>query len=612
MGIRGLAACLRHYATYGLLDGSSVVIDGPSMAYFVFNRWREKSPGVHSVLDLPSYTVLGDLAISWLDELRNHNVSISKLYFDAYLPPSKQSTRIARVAQQTATWMTYYGAHPTKLPPRSDTRCLAETLEQLERNHTSARSRTLLPTPPFLVPSIIERLLSHEVYRTVVELIPGEADAYCAAFAAQSLSPCTILTSDSDLLAHCSLSYSSVTVVFLRDMTRGIVKGKDGIKALKFCLSEIAERLDILDHGGLCRLAFELSTSSSTNHTKLRKHLNRIKREAPSPEYRSFSQVYDSLAPLDNGNFSTAIVNEKHLLNLLDPRVSELFLRCSIPGSLTRDYKEEFVPMFLPCLLDCPAKTSVWQPSEDIRKVAYALAANTFDTNRKIVVEYRRVQSAIKCGRMIDILSHAQMVEKAAGLHSLLVFLDSKPSTGDVWYLLSIYLNCDFELAQGRIPLACLVVKNVALSNKLSAASWEMLHFSALVQATIYSLRMLSQIISILEAMGLEMDPLITQLKGLLYNLPPFAKLLSPSEMSQYVLSWNAKEIFSQMTQLFGQYEAFTIPLSKAGHPSKVASPHTKKIEKIGKLANDRDSQPPNSSSIRRNPFSALSGDCTL
>lgn len=70
MGIPRLISTLEPYVVHGVLDNERVVIDGPALAYHVLYICnRHGSPQ-------PSYKVLGETTIAWLDELTQRGVSV--------------------------------------------------------------------------------------------------------------------------------------------------------------------------------------------------------------------------------------------------------------------------------------------------------------------------------------------------------------------------------------------------------------------------------------------------------------------------------------------------------------------------------------------------------
>ena len=75
MGIPHLKRHLRPYATCAELRNRDVIIDGPALAYHILNLCRV---GVsrHSPFEQPSYSLLQDTAIAWLDHLGTCGISM--------------------------------------------------------------------------------------------------------------------------------------------------------------------------------------------------------------------------------------------------------------------------------------------------------------------------------------------------------------------------------------------------------------------------------------------------------------------------------------------------------------------------------------------------------
>lgn len=75
MGIKGLSTALRRFASQESLQGHRVVIDGPALAYHILWIARVEA-GVSTILDNPTYTVLGDTTTRWLDSLQSHGIEV--------------------------------------------------------------------------------------------------------------------------------------------------------------------------------------------------------------------------------------------------------------------------------------------------------------------------------------------------------------------------------------------------------------------------------------------------------------------------------------------------------------------------------------------------------
>lgn len=70
MGIPRLIPTLEPYVVHGCLNNEHVVIDGPALAYhilYICNR--------HGIPQ-PSYKLLGETTVAWLDELTRRGVGV--------------------------------------------------------------------------------------------------------------------------------------------------------------------------------------------------------------------------------------------------------------------------------------------------------------------------------------------------------------------------------------------------------------------------------------------------------------------------------------------------------------------------------------------------------
>lgn len=73
MGIPRLRQLLEPYAEDVDLNGRDIVIDGPGLAYHVL--YNDRRPA-SSVFNQPSYSVLGQAAINWLDGLTKSGANV--------------------------------------------------------------------------------------------------------------------------------------------------------------------------------------------------------------------------------------------------------------------------------------------------------------------------------------------------------------------------------------------------------------------------------------------------------------------------------------------------------------------------------------------------------
>jgi hypothetical protein len=77
MGIRHLITFLSPYATAVSLSGRSVVIDGPGFAHHIYYTCLGARPSARNPFEAaPSYRELQNVAIAWLDALRDNGATM--------------------------------------------------------------------------------------------------------------------------------------------------------------------------------------------------------------------------------------------------------------------------------------------------------------------------------------------------------------------------------------------------------------------------------------------------------------------------------------------------------------------------------------------------------
>lgn len=73
MGIPRLRQLLEPYAEEVDLKGRDIVIDGPALVYHILSLCQRHAT---SLFDLPSYNLLGQTAVRWLDELSKSGANV--------------------------------------------------------------------------------------------------------------------------------------------------------------------------------------------------------------------------------------------------------------------------------------------------------------------------------------------------------------------------------------------------------------------------------------------------------------------------------------------------------------------------------------------------------
>ncbi|KAF6805647.1 DNA replication initiation factor cdc45 [Colletotrichum sojae] len=512
----GIPHLINHLAPYGVqapLDGDRVVIDGPALAYHIYHLCTRSSSG------LPSYELISRTAIAWLDELTSHDISIAAIYFDGFLPPSKLPVRLDRLLRVSTQLKLFHSSFPNACPAKQ----VAATYPALPRlfpTDAPKRDQPLTPPPPFLVSAVVDKLDQVEKYSELVRLVPGEADAYCADDVLRNGG--TILTSDSDLTIH---DLNEGAVAFFKDVRVCSVDGKDRLLALKFSPADVAERLKLPGEHGMRRFGYELSKSTRPKFSQV---LENCKGDVSDPEeFLEFCKPYETL---DTTDWSAVPVLDSLKNPKLDARLSEIVLQCLGYSGAANPCKKrsdaEGCIMCLPPLLDCPARASAWDSSASIRQLAYSLTSLLQPGTIAPVREYRRVYSGTNQGKHVVILPRPSVRDYADFfVETLNQAMDGLEREDSTWQAVALRLVLSSSQTDGKLD-ACVGAVKQALSveDGSSLVPWDVVHLSAQVHATLYSLRILAQILDLLEEVKSANTPEgLDELRGLLSTLPSFA-----------------------------------------------------------------------------------------
>ena len=343
-----------------------------------------------------------------------------------------------------------------------------------------------LPAAPFLVPAVIETL-STSSYARAIEIVPGEADSYCAD-AAYKLG-CIVLTSDSDMLVHDLGSQGAMAFlnqVEIRDADAAAICPV--IQAYVHKPSEIAERLKLED---LVRLAFEVKEDSrATLQEAVQCAKGYLDGASKQEDFDIFSREYRRGIPLpemlevlpedDIGLFST----RRHL----DPRVSELVLQAP----------QESISMFLPFLIDDPSRASAWLIGSSIRCLAYSFLRfrrHSFRGQSSIVEHSRKGYRMMHTKVVLH--SKQQCIEEAQEfVEDLSVFREHTGvvSSSVFWRLYGIKEVCKWYSETAREIPTTKALKRVMIGTATKLLTWEDIHLTAQLESALYSLRILKQV----------------------------------------------------------------------------------------------------------------------
>ena len=295
-----------------------------------------------------------------------------RVYFDGYLPKYKVPTRLDRLNKSIACLNSLRRSHPDAFKcPEGD------QFEQSEDPH-QVRARVLTTSPstfsssgyrgtetvPFLVPAVIHALKDSK-YAEATQVVPGEADPFCAQRARERGG--MILTSDSDLLVYDVGAQGHVAFFDSVDFPSCSKNGKAALMAKVFSPRAIAAELKLND---LVRLAFELSRNPSTGLSSLLKAAKSdVSGSSTLDRFVNFESVYvgDPLFQLPSHWPPNAFSRYSTLGQYLDPRISEFLLQ-----TLTQPTPET-LNLYLWPLFEDVSRSSAWEHCTDSRFLAYEI-----------------------------------------------------------------------------------------------------------------------------------------------------------------------------------------------------------------------------------------------
>ncbi|TIC99516.1 hypothetical protein CH35J_005250 [Colletotrichum higginsianum] len=587
MGIPHLLNHLSPYGVLGPLDSDRVVIDGPALAYHIYHLCTRSTSG------LPSYDLIGRTALGWLEKLTSHDISIAAIYFDGFLPASKSEVRLERILKVSSSLKVYRSGFPNGCPARQ----IASTrisLPPLFPTDAPIRDQPLIPPPPFLVAAVVDKLCQTSKYATVVRLVPGEADAYCAEDVFRNGG--TILTSDSDLTIH-DLKLGAVT--FFRDLHIASTEEGDQLMGPKFSPSDIARRLQLPQDQGMRRFGYELSKSSRPKFAQV---LENCKGDLLDPdEFRRFCIPYETLETTDWSDVPVlgGIDNPT-----LDARLSEVVLQCvGYSGVATPPPGEsgaEGCMMCLPPLLDCPARASAWDSSASIRQLAYSLTCLLRPGAVSHVREYRRVYSGANQGKHVAILPRPWIKDSVDSLlRSLSQAKSNLKHETSTWQAVALQLILAYALEEDKQDACLGSIKQVfSVAKDSNLVPWDVVHLAAQVQATLYSLRILAQVLDLMYEIKAE-KPVqgSKQLRELLATLPPLADYPSVSGTIALMASLKDSDVLAKVAT------ALNLP-EEALLPSKESK--SKSQKKKRKKASETEPRARPEKKVSSNPFDIL------
>ncbi|KAI4142144.1 MAG: hypothetical protein LQ341_003291 [Variospora aurantia] len=411
----------------------------------------------------------------------------SHIYFDGFLPVHKRPTRQARLELSLKGLVKTYNLFPGGFSVGAvspHTPSPSWNPDQLFHSPLPLSSfHRHLPAPPFLVPAVLDGLAESR-YSSITDVVPAEADVYCA-LAAFKLGG-TILTSDSDLLVF-DLG-PKASVVFFNTLSISTLDSDSAagsiLKANTFKTAELAQKFQLPN---LHRLTYEVKTDPTLSFSDA---LRRTKTPVAHPvNFRAFVEEYALPSSSSSSSYAaTPITSIDSKPAFLDPRLSELIFQ--LRSSPSQAAKEIIV--YLPLFLDDPTRSSSWAVSACIRHTTYSFLTCHLSPNSVIAETSRQGYRILSTGippvsdpnlqHLLPLLKASQ--QNFPTLHPSLSFR--------VFALAYIH---QWHIEHDKTPPSRASVLR-ALTGQATTQhhlAWEAIHLNAQVEGVLYALRMLRQ-----------------------------------------------------------------------------------------------------------------------
>ncbi|KAI1815340.1 hypothetical protein GGS20DRAFT_340248 [Poronia punctata] len=547
MGIRGLRPALRQYGTPDSLSGETAVIDGPALVYRIIDGCIFQRQPADSFVCHPSYSTLGRLVIGWLDKLREHDVNMRKIYFDGYLPTSKWEVRLQRLLAQSKQMKGLVDSYPggsSKTPQNVFLDVKPDF--SLTQVHYEFKAP---PKPPFLIPAVLEILRADDVWGPLVEVVPGEADMYCAQDV--RLNGGIVLTSDSDLLITDVGLDGKVS--FFDDITvTGQLPAPLTLTTDSFSLRVMNDHFDLNAVGGLPRVAFE-TQKSDIRFPEALAHVKTVELSGPQQsEFQTFLEEYTFRERLPKDHVARDILSD------LDARISEFVVHSLLTDSSV-DGIDDFrgpdsMAMFLPIMIENRARKSVWSMSTEMRRLAYGITQRFSHHKSPTVVEYRLLDASNpREGRRVDVPKSKEVLEQCRQLVDTFRQIREQVPDAEVhWLAFAIYEDILWSTTEQRIPLSVLLA-NVAGGSPIKGRyPWDMIHFASQVQASFYSLRMAKQFLHVAAHLCDTLPASMRELRDWLDPLPPIAEWPDIDDIARVLATAQDSGLITTVVEILG------------------------------------------------------------
>ena len=507
-----------HRLTWPVVN--KVVIDGPSLVYYVYSRLYPRiASSVVSIDAQPSDTEMSLGVWEFLAALTSRQIEVSDsrnpiltylladndrtaIYFDGALPLGKRATRLERLEKTRVMLENLGKQHPGPFtsPPSIPSATSKSALKSSIWNKkvlASSRRHPRLPPPSFLVACVLDDLRGDPMGKYPVHVVPGEADSYCAAVAKGT--GAAILSNDSDMTMYDLGSEGSLVLLDSLELMSNIGSDPDDMCQSETLIGQrlhpvnIARRLNLIKptaKPSLLRYGFQRACDSSAPDGTIRSRCTSPLSAEAGKAFQQFCEAYEDSENVES--MRDAAVN----LFQLDPRLSELYCQYNCAGYLVKPSHSPH--SYLPVMFEDPTRASSWKYGTDTRVVAYSLlklsaevASNT--RYHDFVTEFQRRGARIS-GLPLNLLNRVTL---KSSMDTIIEDLPKHFSSGNALLQWRIFALEKVRKEKERIgkPTIPLVWATQFFGKSYNdyKLSWDDIQTYANSQAVLYSLWLLKQ-----------------------------------------------------------------------------------------------------------------------
>ncbi|KAJ6021675.1 hypothetical protein N7540_007179 [Penicillium herquei] len=541
----------------------SVVIDGPSLVYHVNYRLLASTRISNGTLDpQPTCDEVSRGFASCLLQLVQRGVQIQQICFDGALPVTKRKTRLGRIERSRQRLETSR-RQPLVAPSSEQRQRSPMKPAQCWSNRNLPSCFKNLPENPFMVSAVFEDLkhrwtkpqlateLEQEIdalelgageypWADITVMVPGEADPECARIA--SLAGAAVLTNDSDLAVHDLGPHGAVVMLnSLHLLEDAANKNKSEIRGLRLLPEKICQRIGIPN---IQRFAYELEQDPQIGLSDLiRRAKKGLETKEKADDYHRFLQEYRTRTEEE-------LTAQDRFRNLvLDPRVSELVWQYELPDIYFSDQPH----VYLGILHEDPSRRCAWEHGRVFRTMAYSLLNLSYPTERQSPSVYEFVRRGKRIVVEEVILYQPVQSPDVLGLIGARLRLASSvfgdTSQHYFWVMFALAEIYTADPNSSMFPDFTALKQFLESGRMGEMGEWVDIHFLASIHAVFYSLRILKQVLSMID------EEIWKEHLSLLDKLPP-AHLLLGSRLD--LTQGFQREFFAHLSlcQMFQTYNA--------------------------------------------------------